>query len=88
MAGPHVVGVAALVMESQSSLIGNPENIESVLAQSAVPKLASQDCGDIAGYQIPNNTYGYGRVDALNAILRAMDHKAYLPLLPFDSLES
>jgi subtilisin family serine protease len=87
MAAPHVVGTAALLMESQPSLIGYPKTLESILAQSAVPILAIQDCGGIGAEQIPNNTYGYGRVDAFNAILRTMDHKAYLPLVLFDSLE-
>jgi uncharacterized repeat protein (TIGR01451 family) len=67
MAGPHVVGVAALVLSGNPGLIGNPDAIEPVLTASALPRTTSENCGGIPGNQIPNNTYGWGRVDALAA---------------------
>ena len=35
----------------------------------------TQNCGTIAGTQVPNNTYGYGRIDALAAVKRALLYK-------------
>ncbi len=67
MAGPHTVGVVALLMSASPALNGNPNGIESLLTGSAVPRTTTQTCGGVPGSSIPNNTYGYGRVDALNA---------------------
>ena len=67
MAGPHVVGVVALVMSSDPALIGDPAAVESLLEISAVPRTTTQTCGGVPGSSIPNNTFGFGRVDALNA---------------------
>ncbi|HTY43422.1 MAG TPA: S8 family serine peptidase [Thermoanaerobaculia bacterium] len=67
MAGPHVVGVVALVLSARPDLIGNPDAIEPVLTASALPRTTTETCGGIPGSQIPNNTYGWGRVDALAA---------------------
>ncbi|MFY9550991.1 MAG: S8 family serine peptidase, partial [Thermoanaerobaculia bacterium] len=67
MAGPHVVGVTALVLSGSPSLIGNPDAIEPILTASAVPRTTSESCGGVPGSQIPNNTFGWGRADALAA---------------------
>ncbi len=67
MAGPHVVGVVALVLSANASLIGDPDAIEPILTGSAIPRTTSETCGGVPGDQIPNNTYGWGRVDALSA---------------------
>ena len=45
--------------------------IETTLQASAVPRTTAQTCGGVPGSEIPNNTYGYGRVDALAAIMIA-----------------
>ena len=68
MAGPHVVGVVALVLSANAELVGNPDAIEPVLTSSAVPRTTTESCGGIPGDQIPNNTYGWGRIDALSAL--------------------
>jgi serine protease AprX len=67
MAGPHVVGVVALVLSANADLVGNPDAIEPLLTASAVPRTTSESCGGVPGSQIPNNTYGWGRADALSA---------------------
>ena len=67
MAGPHVVGVVALVLSARPDLAGNPDEIEPLLTASALPRTASETCGGVPGSQIPNNTYGWGRIDALAA---------------------
>ncbi len=64
MAGPHVAGVAALLMSVDPSLRRNPGAVESILRQTAVPLSSSQNCGEFVGTSIPNATFGYGRIDA------------------------
>jgi Domain of unknown function DUF11/Subtilase family/S-layer homology domain len=66
MAGPHVVGVVALALSGHPELIGDPDGIEPLLESTALPRTTSENCGGVPGDQIPNNTYGWGRVDALS----------------------
>ena len=68
MAGPHVVGVVALLLSAQPDLDGNPDAIEPIITASSVPRTSSQTCNGVPGSSIPNNTYGWGRVDALAAV--------------------
>jgi serine protease AprX len=67
MAAPHVAGIVALVLSANADLVGDPDGIEPLLASSAVPRTTSENCGGVPGSQIPNNTYGWGRADALAA---------------------
>jgi subtilisin family serine protease len=68
MAGPHVAGVAALLMSIDPSLKRDPARVESILRQSAVNDITNaQTCGGVPASAVPNNTLGHGRVDALNA---------------------
>jgi subtilisin family serine protease len=64
MAAPHVAGVAALLWSADPSLAGQVEDTEYVLTRTA-RHVASGACGD-NGW--PNNSYGWGYVDALAAI--------------------
>lgn len=68
MAGPHVAGAAALLMSEYPSLIGNPDAIKRLLKRTAVRRPASFNCGNIAT-TVPNNTFGWGRIDAVAARL-------------------
>jgi len=72
MAGPHVVGVVALIISANPSLAGQVDQIESIIKQSAVAKATDQDCGITPGTVVPNNTYGHGRIDALAAVQLAL----------------
>jgi len=68
MAGPHVAGGVALLLSAFPSLAGNPDAIESRLTSSAKHiTLTSTTCGSAAG-AVPNNVYGYGRLDVGCAI--------------------
>ncbi len=69
MAGPHVAGVAALLMSVDPTLKRDPARIEALLNATAVNDITTvQTCGGTtAPGTIPNNTFGHGRVDALNA---------------------
>lgn len=72
MAGPHVAGLVALVLSARPDLAGEVAIIEDIIEQTAIPAFDTLDCSDNAGQNYPNNTYGYGRVDALAAVLQAL----------------
>ena len=76
MAAPHVSGLAALLISQDPSIAGHVSAIEQAIEKSAVPLNLSvpQTCGGISSQQIPNNTFGYGRIDAWGAI-QANQHK-------------
>lgn len=78
MASPHVVGLVALLISRDSKLHGNVDAIERIIRQSAVRLTISQECGGVPGSQIPNNTYGWGRINAIS----------YTTHLPFVQLQS
>ena len=70
MAGPHVAGVVALLWSARPQLARNIEATKTILQNTANPVVTVspvQTCGGIASTQIPNNSFGYGRVDALAA---------------------
>jgi serine protease AprX len=73
MAAPHVAGAAALVLSAYSELRGNVGSIETLLERTAVPRETDEPCGG-TDTRIPNNTYGWGRVDALSAYLNYEHH--------------
>jgi serine protease AprX len=68
MAAPHVTGLVALMISKDPSLAGQVGTIETLIEKFAVPRLATQDCGDLPGNQVPNNVYGWGRIDAWNTV--------------------
>ena len=70
MAGPHLVGVVALLWSAKPELIGNIEETEAALKATAEAKSSTQTCGGVAGTTIPNNTFGHGIVNAFEVIKR------------------
>jgi hypothetical protein len=73
MSGPHVAGVAALVMSSEPRLIGRVMDVRTLLERTANPDVkvsnTASTCGGTAATDIPNNIFGFGQVDALAAVL-------------------
>jgi uncharacterized repeat protein (TIGR01451 family) len=63
MAAPHVAGLTALILSAQPGLRGQVDMLEILIEQTAVPRPAT-DCGSSG---VPNNLYGWGRIDALAA---------------------
>ena len=63
MASPHVAGLVALLISAQPALSGQVDEIEFIIEQSAL-HIPVTDC-DSSG--VPNNVYGWGRIDALAA---------------------
>ncbi|MCB0569320.1 MAG: S8 family peptidase [Phaeodactylibacter sp.] len=72
MASPHVAGLVALMISANPALAGQVELIESIIEQTARPMLSNQSCGSFSGLEVPNAVYGYGRVDALAAVMAAL----------------
>ena len=64
MAGPHNAGAVALLWSLEPDLVGKVAQTEALLRGTAVPLTSStQSCGGVSGLQIPNNTFGWGRLD-------------------------
>jgi len=71
MAAPHVSGVVALLWSARPDLVRNIAATKELLQQTANPAVTvspAETCGGITSTQIPNNSFGYGRVDALAAL--------------------
>lgn len=68
MAAPHVAGTVALVLSAHPGLRGEVSRIEKLLTQTATPLRNSQVCGGISATNVPNNTFGWGLVDAYDAV--------------------
>ncbi|MCB0395496.1 MAG: S8 family serine peptidase [Flavobacteriales bacterium] len=68
MAGPHVAGLVALIISANPALAGQVDSIENIIKSTAVQLTTTENCGGVSGSQIPNNTFGWGRIDALAAV--------------------
>lgn len=75
MAGPHVAGAVALIISANPSLAGEVDVIENLLQETAKPIQFNQGCGDLDSLAYPNNTYGYGRINVLSAVEKALAWK-------------
>lgn len=80
MATPHVAGVAALLWSANPTLIGDLEATQALLNDSAVP-LPTAECGT-GPATVPNNVYGWGRVDARQAVQAGRVDVPWLTLPP------
>jgi subtilisin family serine protease len=68
VAGPHVAGLVALIISANPALAGKVSVIEEIIQKTAKPLTLSQTCGSTSGTSVPNNAFGYGRIDALAAV--------------------
>ena len=71
MAGPHVAGLVALLISAEPSIAGQVNYIEDLIEKSAVHltynNYPNPMCGGDTTVSVPNNVYGWGRIDALAA---------------------
>lgn len=73
MAGPHVVGVVALMWSAQPKLVGDIDRTEQILQETARPYVGpSSNCSSGGP---PDNDAGYGLVDAYAAVKAALATK-------------
>jgi len=73
MSGPHVAGLVALVISANPELRGHVDTIEQVIRNSAKPLTSNKGCGGDSSTDVPNNVYGWGRIDALAAVQLAVN---------------
>jgi subtilisin family serine protease len=71
MAAPHVAGVVALLWSAQPNLRGKIDETEALLRQTATPITTTQQCGNVDAGATPNNTFGYGLINAQAAVQAA-----------------
>ncbi|MEA3336358.1 MAG: S8 family serine peptidase [Chloroflexota bacterium] len=64
MAAPHTAGTVALLWSLEPDLIGKVAETEAILRGTALSLTGGSTCGGIAPTEVPNNTFGWGRVDA------------------------
>jgi len=83
MAGPHVAAAVALLISAQPALRGDVDTLESLLEANALPLTTTQGCGGDTTSQVPNNVFGWGRLDVLAAVQDALA----LDLLTVDDFE-
>ena len=72
MAGPHVSGLIALIISANPELRGEVDMIEDIIESTAVPKTLFGEGCDADSMAVPNNIYGYGRINALAAVQKAL----------------
>jgi subtilisin family serine protease len=86
MASPHIAGGVLLLWSAFPQLRWNVDLTESILEQTALHLTTSQLCGNDAPGQVPNNVWGFGRIDVLAAynyiaIYGLPPYKYFLPVI-------
>ncbi len=75
MASPHVTGTVALMMSINPALKGHPDQVKAILRASTVTDgitdPSNSGCGGLTMADWPNYQAGYGRLDALRAVVMA-----------------
>jgi subtilisin family serine protease len=67
-AAPHVAGQVALLVSAHPELRGQVDAIERLIKYTAVPLTNFSYRCDPPGTNVPNNDYGWGRIDALGSL--------------------
>ncbi len=73
MAAPHVTGAVAVLLSAEPDLIGQVDMIEEIFRATAVHLTSNQTCGGVPGSEVPNNAFGWGRINLLEAVEMAMN---------------
>ncbi len=72
MAGPHVAGAIALLIQAKPELSGDVEMIQEILKATAVKGYGEIECEGMDASSSPNFVYGHGRIDLLAAVNMAL----------------
>jgi subtilisin family serine protease len=74
MAGPHVAGLAALMISANPELAGQVDLLEDIIRRTAVIKSSDGACTNPDSLDYTANfLYGYGRINALEAVNEAVN---------------
>lgn len=84
MASPHVAGAVALLWSADPELIGQIDTTAWVLQRNAFPLYTTQGCGGDTPTSLPNNVFGYGRLDILAAVTATQSGVDTLPWIELD----
>jgi subtilisin family serine protease len=76
MAAPHVAGLVALLISVDPGLRGQVDALETAIEQSA-KQISSTECSSTG---VPNNLYGWGRIQALEAYQLLVPERIFLPM--------
>ncbi|UCC62976.1 MAG: S8 family serine peptidase [Anaerolineae bacterium] len=71
MASPHTAGLVALLWSANPNLIGDLDRTAALIKQTAFPLTTAQGCSGDGPDDGPNNVYGWGRIDAYQAVSEA-----------------
>ena len=84
MAAPHVAGAVALLWSANPSLVGDYAATYDLLTQTAVPRTdkryTDSKYAACSAERVPNNIYGYGRLDVYAAVAEARVDVPWLSL--------
>ncbi len=84
MAAPHVAGTVALLWSANPALIGDYDATYDILIETAIPitdmRFNDAQYAECPARSVPNNIYGYGRLDTYAAVAKA---KVDVPWLQF-----
>jgi subtilisin family serine protease len=81
MAAPHVAGLVALLISAEPELAGQVNRLEEIITQSALRIHSTQNCGGDTPTSVPNNVYGWGRIDALAAFAQSEVVDVFMPIV-------
>lgn len=84
MAAPHVGGEAALLWSAVPDLRGDVQLTYWIIMQSTLQLTTTEGCGGDGPTDVPNNTFGWGRIDAHNAVSMALNINWDIPWLDVD----
>ncbi len=76
MAGPHMAGMAALMLSADPSLAGNVDKLQQITLDTADAKKAASGCGSDTADSVPNNLYGHGIINAFNAVQKVLEEQS------------
>lgn len=68
MAGPHVAGQIALFWSYKPEFIGKIDETIELVRKSSIGQTIEEKCGDVEGSSIPNNSWGWGKINVMNLL--------------------
>jgi len=86
MAAPHVSGTTALIWSAVPELRGDVQLTIWIIEQTAFGITTNEGCGGDLPDEIPNNTYGWGRINAFYAVTMALANDWDTPWLEVEPL--